>query len=92
MDFETVKNYQRKFTSSFFAEKFPGFYNDECYEILANYFNNEAKNVKNKNNKRKLEDLESDSGVEESKENVTPSEFFSTKCQYTTDIQGEIQG
>jgi hypothetical protein len=91
MDFETIRSFHKPLTPNGIAARYPGFYSDECYEILADYLN--TRTVPNKNNKRKLEELEeSDSGTEESKENVSSAELIITQCEPTPIIQGSIQG
>ena len=88
MDFETIRSFHKPCTPGALAAKYPGFYSDECYEILADYFNNNKDGL-NKNNKRKLEELEeTDSGVEESKGDVSSTEFIITQCEHTGIIEG----
>jgi hypothetical protein len=87
MDFEDIK-FSKKLTPAFFQKKFPGFYSNECYEILADFYNKQIDEcLINKKCKRKLEDTdfeekeeEEDSGVEETKENVSSSELISSQC------------
>ena len=56
-----------RYSAAWLAEKFPGFYNEECYHILADYFRNnispnlsnfeshENKSVQNISKKRKID-------------------------------------
>lgn len=85
MEFENLK-----YTPGWFAKKFPGFYNEECYYILSDYFLN--KTTERTGIKRSLDDLYDDNeqGVEETKD-VLPTEL-DTHNQPLPDLQGELQG
>ena len=50
MDFENLK-----YSPGWFAKKFPGFYTEECYYILSDYFLN--KTSERTGTKRTLDDL-----------------------------------
>ena len=69
MEFENLK-----YSPGWFAKKFPGFYNEECYYILSDYFLN--KTTERTGVKRTLDDLYQDDeqGVEETKD-VLPTEL-----------------
>ena len=85
MDFENLK-----YSPGWFAKKFPGFYTEECYYILSDYFLN--KTSERTGTKRTLDDLyqEDQEGVEESKD-VLPTEL-DTIDQPLPDIERELQG
>lgn len=93
MDFEYIK-YSRAVTPELIRERFPGFYSEECYFILADYFNHKCKEVL----KRKIR--EDDVEVEESKhskevkleEDDTCSEQFCSQSQCGSEQSGETQG
>ena len=92
MDFEYIK-YSRTITPDFVKDRFPGFYSDECYFILADYFNSKCVDVL----KRKIR--EDDSEVEDSEcskeikleDNVTHSEQFSNECECSSEQSGQVQ-
>ena len=84
MEFENLK-----YSPGWFAKKFPGFYNEECYYLLSDYFLN--KTTERTGMKRTLDDLyEDDQGIEESKD-VLPTEL-DTDDQPLPDLEGELQG
>jgi hypothetical protein len=91
MDFDNIR-----YSPGWFAKKFPGFYTEECYHILADYFKDnlietrfvENKTADNTSRKRKLE--EEEDGVEETKD-VLPIEL-ETLHQPLTDLEGVYRG
>lgn len=92
MDFEYIK-YSREVTPDLIRSRFPGFYSDDCYFILADYFNKKCKETL----KRKIRD--DDVEVEESKvskevkleEDVTRSEQLCSECECYSQQSGEVQ-
>ena len=42
MDFHQLMK-SKQYTPDWFAERYPGFYSPECYDILANYFNRQER-------------------------------------------------
>ena len=85
MEFDNLK-----YSPGWFAKKFPGFYNEECYYILSDYFLN--KTTERTGVKRTLDDLYQDDeeGVEETKD-VLPTEL-DTIDQPLADLEGDLQG
>jgi hypothetical protein len=94
MDFDNLQ-----YSAGWFARKFPGFYNEECYYILSDFFRDhmkpdrfleadENKNDEITSKKRKLDDLESD-GVEETKD-VLPTELVEELVQPVPVLEREL--
>ena len=93
-------------TAEWFAKKFPGFYSDECYFILADFYNKRCQEIvdekTNKNNKRKIDEVEDpeqqptteNRGVEESKgeNNGTYTELISDQREHSTVFTGTVEG
>ena len=93
MEFDNVK-----YSAGWFAKKFPGFYNEECYRILEAYFKEnrphtlfedtfENKNIEITSRKRKHSESDiSDYGVEESKDDARP-QLLETLSEDCADIE-----
>ena len=60
--FENVED-----TPAWYYKKFPGFYNVECYRILAGWTQGVRRGNEHKNKKRKIENVEEEGVVEETK-------------------------
>ena len=98
MEFDNIQ-----YSAGWFAKKFPGFYNEECYHIISDFFRDnmkpdrffatdENKNDENTSKKRKLDDLEeSDYGVEETKDGL-PAELLEDLSQPLPVLERELSG
>ena len=97
MEFDQIRS-SKQFIPEWFASRYPGFYSPECYDILANYFNrqdSEETNEETCGSKRKIRKEENElaeEGVEENKENVSPTELVGMYSEHSGEFQGEIQG
>ena len=56
-----------EYTPAWYYKKFPGFYNVECYRILAGWTQGVRRENEQENKKRKIENVEEEGGVEETK-------------------------
>jgi hypothetical protein len=93
MDFEQIRN-SKQFTPEWFANRYPGFYSPECYDILANYFNRQDPQETKEETcgskmKIRMEENElAEEGVEENKENVPPTELVGVHSEHSGELQG----
>ena len=56
-----------EYTPAWYYKKFSAFYNVECYRILAGRTQGVRKESEHENKKRKIENVEEEGGVEETK-------------------------
>ena len=56
-----------EYTPAWYYKRFPGFYNVECYRILAAWTQGVRSESEHENKKRKIESVEEEEGVEETK-------------------------
>ena len=98
MNFDQIKS-KIYYSPDWFAQRYPGFYSEACYEVLADYYNRKEEQVSEGSKggqKRKIRTLEEESencsigGVEENKENVSPTEFLSSIPEHSGEFLREV--